>query len=108
MHRCRVRHIRRVDAALTNRSLSKSVNESPCRAMNDKLAKKLPTPDVLTAAFEGGNWTAPIFVAPWTLLATAMDSDFVVARSDAGGRLDCVRDVQPDLRRAGRCCDAGE
>jgi hypothetical protein len=33
-------------------------------AMNDKLAKELLTPDVLAAAFEGGNWTAPIFVAP--------------------------------------------
>ena len=44
-------------------------------AMNDKLAKELLTPDVLAAAFEGGNWTAPIFVAPWTFLASAMDSD---------------------------------
>jgi hypothetical protein len=46
-------------------------------AMNDRLAKELRTPEVPAAAFEGGNWTAPIFVAPWTFLASAMDSGSV-------------------------------
>ena len=66
-----------IDAATFEDLLRPAVLSVPGQmgAISDSLAKELLTPDVLAAAFETGNCTAPIFVAPWTFVATAMDSE---------------------------------
>jgi hypothetical protein len=42
-------------------------------SMSDLLAKELFTPQVLAGAFECGNTTAPLFIGPWTFIATALE-----------------------------------
>jgi hypothetical protein len=43
-------------------------------AMSDRLAVEVFSSEVLAAAFECGNYTAPLVIGPWTFIAAAIDS----------------------------------